>query len=296
MSDLHKANFALESFLKKLQSAEVIKEFNLKPMGLNQDNLNEFESAFLKFTQEVNNVLTSHKKTMESCASQLPNASDMNYNQDTDQNCDSNSNDNVQIQVSSEELRRRIEAFKLRKRKQKDERNVQEYCGRPYIDELHPLWGEINSCARVDAVFIPRYDHKSRVKVTRVRNMCGPQIEEAKEIKIDPEREKPECTDSFDAIQERLLSMESHLKLKSDETVKKNFFQRIKELEDRILYLEGICPDYFNLPTTNYESTKKQNVSAREKMYSNWSIDDVQRRIQFLRESLRAKSAAIKTP
>ncbi|GFS45904.1 MAP3K12-binding inhibitory protein 1 [Nephila pilipes] len=178
----------------------------------------------------------SDTKTSDNTALQPQEVSGMDSNQEENIN---HNKDNVQIQVSATELMRRINAFKLRKRKHKDEKNVQEYCGRPYIDELNPLWGRINTCARVDAVYIPRFDKKSRFK---------------------------------------------------DETVKKNVFERIKELEDRILYLEGLSPDYFNLPGPSYVPPRK-NTTELENQYSNWSIDDIQKRIRYLRESLKAQSS-----
>ncbi|GFW59514.1 integrase catalytic domain-containing protein [Trichonephila clavipes] len=78
--------------------------------------------------------------------------------------------------------------------------------------------GQINTCARVDAIFVPRYSIKSRYKVTRVANRWGPQVqssnEEANQNTTEPER-APTCNrDSIvEAIQERLQSMEQHLHL-----------------------------------------------------------------------------------
>ncbi|GFS45901.1 MAP3K12-binding inhibitory protein 1 [Nephila pilipes] len=234
----------------------------------------------------------SDTKTSDNTALQPQEVSGMDSNQEENIN---HNKDNVQIQVSATELMRRINAFKLRKRKHKDEKNVQEYCGRPYIDELNPLWGRINTCARVDAVYIPRFDKKSRFKVTRVANRWGPQTqssnEAAKRIKIEPESDTTEHTDNmFENIQARLQSLEAHVELNSDETVKKNVFERIKELEDRILYLEGLSPDYFNLPGPSYVPPRK-NTTELENQYSNWSIDDIQKRIRYLRESLKAQSS-----
>ncbi|GFS96755.1 MAP3K12-binding inhibitory protein 1 [Nephila pilipes] len=300
MSDRPKIISALESFLKELQCIEVIKEFSLQPLEIHQDSLNMFGSVCTKFTREMDSVLISHKKTVENVALMLKKVSDIDSIQE-DKNCGSNSKDNVQIQVSSEELKRRIDAFKLGKRKQKDERNVQEYCGHPYIEEHHPLWGEINTCARIDAVFIPRFGLKSHVKVSKVENICGPQTqcpsEIAKQIKIDHESDEIEqANNTLQAIQERLLNMELHLKLQSDSTVKKNIFQKMKELEDRILYLEGVSPDYFNFHGLNNKSPKKQKISEKEKVFSNWSIDDVQKRIELLNESLKPNSDVTEKP
>lgn len=39
-------------------------------------------------------------------------------------------------------MKRRISAFISRKRKEVDEWNVQEFCGRSYVDEQDPAWGK----------------------------------------------------------------------------------------------------------------------------------------------------------
>ncbi|GFQ66780.1 zinc finger MYM-type protein 6 [Trichonephila clavata] len=70
---------------------------------------------------------------------------------------------------------------------------------------------------------------------------------------------------------------------------------RLKEVEDRILYLEGTSPEFFISPSASDElpPRKKQNTSEKDK-FANWSIDDVQRRIDFLTESLKSKYPAVK--
>ncbi|GFQ66245.1 MAP3K12-binding inhibitory protein 1 [Trichonephila clavata] len=241
---------ALESLLKELQCIGVIKEFNLQSLEHNPANLNKFVSAFSELNQVSESVKNSDKKTVGDSSQNIQKVSDMNCDQAENKNCNSYAVDNVQIRVSSEEMRRRIKAFKLGRRRLKDERNVQEYCGHPYTDEHHPLWGDINTCARVDAVFIPKYDGKSRVKVSRVRNVWGPQTQAVVQ-EADNESDRLErVSTEFIAIEERLSNMELHLKLKKDSTVKKNVFQRLKEVEDRILYLEGTSPEFFISPVS----------------------------------------------
>ncbi|GBO05747.1 hypothetical protein AVEN_31004-1, partial [Araneus ventricosus] len=76
-------------------------------------------------------------------------------------------------------------------------------------------------------------------------------------------------------------------------SMRNSIFQRIKQLEDRILFLEGISPDYFHLSGPNYSSANKKSISEKEKVYSNWNVDDIQKRIQSLKESLKLKSGRL---
>ncbi|XP_055945327.1 MAP3K12-binding inhibitory protein 1-like [Argiope bruennichi] len=303
---LHPIIPAVESFLKELQNIGIIKEYSLQAAELGSSKVNEFQSAFLKFSQKVNETLILHNKTTENPDIEVSNVSEINSEhqpvQIEDNKNISNSKNLQQLQVDETEIKRRINAFLSRKRKEVDEWNVQEFCSRPYVEEENPLWEQVDSCARVDAVFIPRFGSKSHVKVSKVENRWGPQTqfrnEPAKRIKTEPGLESETETNdvTFETIQERLRIMESHLKLKSDSSMRNSIFQRIKKLEDRILFLEGISPDYFHLSAPNYSSANKKSISEKEKVYSNWNVDDIQKRIQALKESLKMKSVVKKEP
>ncbi|XP_042896334.1 MAP3K12-binding inhibitory protein 1 [Parasteatoda tepidariorum] len=196
--------------------------------------------------------------------------------------------DLIQIQVDDDEIEKRISTFIERKRKEANELNVQEFCGHQLISEDDPAYNVIESCARVDAVVIPRLGSKSRIKISRVENRYGPQTKSAhKKIKVEPGL--PTAQNSItDSLEERLRNMESHLKM--EDCSGKTAFQRIKALEDKILYLEGMSPEYFNLSGASYTSPKKKMDQEIEKLYSNWSVDDIQKRIQALKETLKSKS------
>ncbi|GIY67428.1 MAP3K12-binding inhibitory protein 1 [Caerostris extrusa] len=295
----------VEYFLKELQRIQFIKNYNLQPTEFYQDNLDEFESIILKFTKEVDNTLYSYKNVGEDCLVEnidVPEPdSGQNHLETTEENKNiSDSMNMVQLQVTEEEIKRRIQAFISRKRKEVDEKNVQEFCSRPFIDEDDPMFDEVDSCARVDAVFIPRFGSKSRVKVSRVENKRGPQFQDeaVKHIKTEPDSStetEHQSNSSLETVKERLSSMETHLKIETDNKIKNNIYQRLKKLEDKILYLEGISPEYFNLSPPNM-SSKKQNITEKEKMYSNWTVDDIQKRIQALTESLKSKNNIKKEP
>ncbi|XP_024916674.1 MAP3K12-binding inhibitory protein 1 isoform X2 [Cynoglossus semilaevis] len=146
----------------------------------------------------------------------------------------------IQIRAGKSEIERRISAFMERKQMEINENNVREFCN--VID-----CNQENSCARTDAVFTPYPGFKSHVKVTRVVNTYGPQTRSGGGLgDVGEQQRGPKtrhCGNS--AIEERLHNIETHLKLTTAGPVPLSVYQRLKKLEDRILELEGISPEYF---------------------------------------------------
>lgn len=196
----------------------------------------------------------------------------------------------VQIKADKSELNKRIEAFMKRKRKEVDEWNVQEFCSHPAIDENETEWMDFDSCARIDAVFIPRSGSKSHVRVSRVINQWGPQTFFSSPCKNSyPEVKQEHKAQSLpQGIEERLKNMESHLKLKSGCSVPQDIYTRLKSLEDRILYLEGISPGYLHDMISDLNHSMKNRPEQLK--YANWSISDIDNRIQALQDLLSQKS------
>lgn len=144
----------------------------------------------------------------------------------------------VQIKAGKAEIDRRISAFIERKQAEINENNVREFCN--VID-----CNQENSCARTDAIFTPYPGFKSHVKVSRVVNTYGPQT---RPEGIPGSGHKPnsmlrDCGNQ--AVEERLQNIEAHLRLQTGGPVPRDIYQRIKKLEDKILELEGISPEYF---------------------------------------------------
>lgn len=192
----------------------------------------------------------------------------------------------VQICVSKVEMERRISSFTARKRKEVDELNIHEFCSREAIDESNPDWEFQVSCARVDAINMPRYGSRSHRKVSKVENIWGPQTR--------PKPSKDEVINkevlTKSGIEERLLAMESHLKIKSNQSFHTSVYSRLQHLENRILYLEGISPDYFNTGTKRISSTI--NVTKKtelQKKYENSNLEAIDKRLKELTESLNQK-------
>ncbi|XP_033844069.1 MAP3K12-binding inhibitory protein 1 [Periophthalmus magnuspinnatus] len=168
----------------------------------------------------------------------------------------------VQIRAGKSEIERRISAFMERKQMEINENNVREFCN--VID-----CNQENSCARTDAVFTPYPGFKSHVKVTRVVNTYGPQtlmgsnpsdLQQAQGSALPQD-----CGNS--AIEERLQNIEEHLKLPSAGPVPLSVYHRIKKVEDRILELEGLSPEYFQSTTHLHKRpkiTQPQSCSLTE--------------------------------
>lgn len=151
----------------------------------------------------------------------------------------------VQIKANKSEIDRRISAFMERKQLEINENNVREFCN--VID-----CNQENSCARTDAVFTPYPGFKSHVKVTRVVNTYGPQTRGGAQAAApvqggsgEAQRGQLARACGNPAIEERLHNIETHLKLPTEGPVPLSVYKRLKKLEDRILELEGLSPEYF---------------------------------------------------
>ncbi|XP_076406745.1 MAP3K12-binding inhibitory protein 1 isoform X5 [Peromyscus maniculatus bairdii] len=183
----------------------------------------------------------------------------------------------VQIKAGKAEIDRRISAFIERKQAEINENNVREFCN--VID-----CNQENSCARTDAIFTPYPGFKSHVKVSRVVNTYGPQT---RPEGIPGSGHKPtgmlrDCGNQ--AVEERLQNIEAHLRLQTGGPVPRDIYQRIKKLEDKILELEGISPEYFQ--SVNF-SGKRRKVQPPQQNYSLAELDE---KISALKRSLLRKS------
>ncbi|XP_062973884.1 MAP3K12-binding inhibitory protein 1 isoform X2 [Elgaria multicarinata webbii] len=166
----------------------------------------------------------------------------------------------VQIKAGKAEIERRISAFIERKQAEINENNVREFCN--VID-----CNQENSCARTDAVFTPYPGFKSHVKVSRVVNTYGPQTRNERAHGSNRKANALPRDCGNQAIEERLLNIEAHLRLQTGGPVPKDIYQRIKKLEDKILELEGMSPEYFhsvNLPGKRRKIQQNQNYTLAE--------------------------------
>ncbi|XP_056402250.1 MAP3K12-binding inhibitory protein 1 [Hyla sarda] len=181
----------------------------------------------------------------------------------------------VQIQAGKSEIDRRILAFIERKQAEINENNVREFCN--VID-----CNQENSCARTDAVFTPYPGFKSHIKVSRVVNAYGPQTRTDGSSSNSRAHSLPhDCGNQ--AVEERLQNIEYHLRLNPGGPVPKDIYQRIKKLEDRILELEGISPEYF-------QSMEMSNKRRKIQTSQSYSLMELDQKINALRQSLYKKA------
>lgn len=184
----------------------------------------------------------------------------------------------IQIKADSQEIQRRINSFIERKRDQVNLGNIQDFCfhGSALENEY--------SCARVDALLIRRKDSKSHLRVRRVLNTWGPQtrgldpgslgstdpedplctLQQQKVVKSEPREES--------GIEERLANAETHLKIHGP--VSRDIYCRLKQIEDRILHLEGLSPEYFTFwENSGYEEESGFHRPVKKKRYSAAELD-----------------------
>ncbi|XP_059566755.1 MAP3K12-binding inhibitory protein 1 isoform X5 [Myotis daubentonii] len=161
----------------------------------------------------------------------------------------------VQIKAGKAEIDRRISAFIERKQAEINENNVREFCN-------------VIDCNQV----------------SRVVNTYGPQT---RPEGIQGSGHKPssmlrDCGNQ--AVEERLQNIEAHLRLQAGGPVPRDIYQRIKKLEDKILELEGISPEYFQ--SVNF-SGKRRKVQPPQQNYSLAELDE---KISALKQALLRKS------
>ncbi|CAM4570551.1 unnamed protein product [Lepidochelys olivacea] len=174
------------------------------------------------------------------------------------------------------QIDRRISAFIERKQAEINENNVREFCN--VID-----CNQENSCARTDAVFTPYPGFKSHVKVSRVVNTYGPQTRSEGTHGSNHKGSILLRDCGNQAVEERLQNIEAHLRLQTGGPVPRDIYQRIKKLEDKILELEGMSPEYFL--SVNF-SGKRRKVQSPHK----YSLAELDEKINALKQALLRKT------
>ncbi|XP_059610613.1 molybdopterin synthase catalytic subunit [Phlebotomus argentipes] len=186
----------------------------------------------------------------------------------------------VQINTDHEEIQRRIGMFIERKREEINTSNVEDF-----------IEGDVSeSSARVKCALFRVKDSKGHLQVRRVKNEHGPQtLRENYKNVFNKLQERasdggsPSKSDNLRrdfGISERLTSMESHLKVssssESSESKKMSecVFERIKALENRILYLESISPEYIHFLERPAKKSGTVREGVRKRKYSIQCIDD----------------------
>ncbi|NXL90996.1 MBIP1 protein, partial [Alectura lathami] len=198
----------------------------------------------------------------------------------------------VQIKAGKAEIDRRISAFIERKQAEINENNVREFCN--VID-----CNQENSCARTDAIFTPYPGFKSHIKVSRVVNTYGPQTRSEGTHGANHKASVPVHDCGNQAVEERLQNIEAHLRAFPDFSlfvlvylggpVPRDIYQRIKKLEDRILELEGLSPEYFQSVSC---SGKRRKVQPP---HQNYSLAELDEKINAIKQALLRKTKESKS-
>ncbi|KAM7360807.1 molybdenum cofactor synthesis 2B isoform 2-T2 [Cochliomyia hominivorax] len=232
----------------------------------------------------------------------------------------------VQISAGENEINRRIQCFVEKKRDEIDFCNVMDYTD---VKEIPPIknshqtnsdnqrdfdddesTNETMTCARVNSVIIKQEYSKCHLKVKKVKNNVGPQIRPNYLNTLDKLMHAIQIEKSTDAhlhipnkmestmlkyptIIERLENIEEHLNLPHSEI--KNIYKRLKIIENRILYLESISPEYHHFlmdksqinDNSNYfeafnDMTPISELSSyKRKMYS---VNEIETILKILEE------------
>ncbi|KAF5305731.1 hypothetical protein FQR65_LT07627 [Abscondita terminalis] len=160
----------------------------------------------------------------------------------------------IQVKADSDEIERRIEKFIQRKRDEINQANIRDFCSREN-NEMNEY-----SCARIDATLVKRKDSKGHLQVNRVLNTYHRDqgnLEYLKNYNINK-----------NGIEERVVSVETQLSM--DRPVNKNIYSRLREIEERLLHLESISPEYVQFwDKTRY--TKK--VTNKKRIFTIEEID-----------------------
>ncbi|XP_055906879.1 molybdopterin synthase catalytic subunit [Eupeodes corollae] len=209
---------------------------------------------------------------------------------------DSVSQNLVQIAADEKEIIRRIHCFVEKKREEIDLNNIRDFTATAtrIKDEIKTEeQEEITSCARTNSIFIKQVDSKGHLRVRRVKNRIGPQIkpdyllaldklmmnEGHTEMRIKEELVEHEDTDTGMTdnmplgLRERLQNVEVHLNM--GVLNPKNIFERIKAIEDKILYLESLSPEYKHFLMEKPSYVPEAPKPFKKKMYSIEEIDSL---------------------
>lgn len=178
----------------------------------------------------------------------------------------------VVMTASPKEIDYRIKAFLARKRAELDIQNVEEYC-------LH-IGMNSNVCARVDATV-----HQHRKQKKR-KFEFAPQPEEEAECTQVKSKDVPHkqltLSVAHPILEERVANVEEHLRL--GKPVPQDIYTRLKRIEDRILKLEGISPEYTYDTTVNLHPPR-----SLPKIKRRCTVDELDAKIAELQKKLKKK-------
>ncbi|MPC15609.1 MAP3K12-binding inhibitory protein 1 [Portunus trituberculatus] len=202
------------------------------------------------------------------------------------------------IVEKQDKINRRIAAFQKHKREELDVLNIQEFCSlsggptsqnscartsavvlrskgsRSHLKLTHVVneWGP--QTLGMDPGSISANQAKEIIKQDGICNNNGSSREDSLEPgsnsspKFSGDNKCKQDAISFSeegmqltGIEERLQNLESHLRIVPGSAIPRDIYARLKAVEDRVLHLEGISPEYFR----NYNVlTSRKNQNSKE--------------------------------
>lgn len=178
-------------------------------------------------------------------------------------------NNLLQICADEMEIKRRLNCFIERKREEIDINNVQDFIAENGAD---------STCARVNSTVHRVKGANTHLKVHRVKNEFGPQtvnytnaldklMANASPIKIktDPDASMIAVPQT---INERIVNAEKFLN--EPIVMTKSIFERLKCIENRILYLEALSPEYGHFLVCVIESYIVRQIGNSNQLISNF--------------------------
>ncbi|XP_043255131.1 molybdopterin synthase catalytic subunit [Colletes gigas] len=222
-------------------------------------------SSSIRRPQQSEDAISASKKTVESVTKSMNIYESKEEKVEESDVIDLNL---VQIRATNQELHNRIASFIERKRQQANIVNVQEFCcHREQSDKKE------DSCARVDAILIRRKDSKSHVKVHRVLNAWGPQTVDQLTLHKANMLGTNHTNNNYSSVLDDRISISERI-LAINKPVPKDVYERLKNIENRILYLEGISPEYKDFwKAEDISSLKGTFKPVRKRTYSMAELD-----------------------
>lgn len=160
----------------------------------------------------------------------------------------------LQIKADETEMKRRIASFIGRKREEINNSNVLDFITDVKHNDKHDNDDGDNEmrCARVNSTVYRIKGSKGHLKVHRVKNETGPQttnykialdklMENNSPIKIKAD---PDMPSKPNGIEERISNAEIFLNIPRVNVTIKSVFERLKAIEEKIIYLETLSPEY----------------------------------------------------
>ncbi|KAI9578215.1 molybdopterin synthase catalytic subunit [Glossina fuscipes] len=177
----------------------------------------------------------------------------------------------VQISATEDEIKRRIKCFVEKKREEIDLNNIMDYTvKRPCTMDEDEFGNPVlikdddseYTCARTNSTIVKQEFSKCHLRVRRVENTYGPQtrpdylqtLDKLMAQHSDDIKSKQNIRTTLPrGLQERLETIEEYLNIKRTG----NLYRRIKAIENRLLHLESISPEYKHFALGNISTNSK---------------------------------------